>query len=842
MSNTSPSPNSQQGPAIRYLFPMRGDRGAPCFDETPRGLKRFFREVERMFDAQGVPHTGQMLIDWAITWVSADVQDLFESFRTTSMTWEQFQTKAMTYYPGADGFCRYSIADIEHLSLEWSRKGVHSHADYGDYLRQFQVLASDLLSNRKVDEGLLERLFMQGFGLETRRKLESRLQIILPNHFYDDPYPRKDIEQAALFILSATPADRECQEMARAHSLSTPVVQSEADSLASTLLLIQTQIAQLSLAVQARTASQTSNPVRNRLCVFCSSPGHLIHGCDTLEEYIRAGKCIRDANRKVVLPDGQFLPQTIAGNNLKIRFDTWWSTYTPNPPSTTSPTPTASANMLSAAVYHHDDALMMWSNEDDESDGRKTNPVKISHVQAPAPSLQAVIIDSPSSTGTLGSYLDAQSQSGLQTPADDPQLPYTSYDEDPVISEQVFDMLFSTIADVSEVWPSTAVKPESQAANPVPQTPPAIPSIPTKEDSISPQQNPDSSLTEVPETFNSSILAPLLSIYSPVTSDSLKTSPISLPLALILYSPSVSITKPGGSDRKPSLNFSSQDINFPVTLQPFTSFDPFTASSLIAKTSSPFEFHPFSVFLSQFPFPFTLDRNRTWACPKTASSSILRTWACPKTASLSISRTWACPKTASLTLSRTWACPKTAPLSFSGTLACPKTVPHPILTLACPEIAHPLVLRTSACPKTACLQFQTSACPETACLRVLTMTRPKTVTQATTRTSACPKTACLPAVTPRIITDSMYPGPGMLLEEFPIVKPIPHAETIIFSSVLPPFDPRIPSGLSYQHFGLLALYHLPASILDDTLWRQQPDSRHSQDRRLAIAQKQGLSI
>jgi hypothetical protein len=222
--------------------------------------------------------------------------------------------------------------------------------------------------------------------------------------------------------------------------------------------------------------------------------------------------------------------------------------------------------MLSAAVYHHDDALMMWSNEDDESDGRKTNPVKISHVQAPAPSLQAVIIDSPSSTGTLGSYLNAQSQSGLQTLADDPQLPYTSYDEDPVISEQVFDMLFSTIADVAEVWPSTAIKPESQAANPVPQTPPAIPSIPTKEDSISPQQNPDSSLTEVPETFNSSILVPLSSIYSPVTSDSLKTSPISSPLALIPYSPSVSITKPGGSDRKPSLNFATQDINFPVTL------------------------------------------------------------------------------------------------------------------------------------------------------------------------------------------------------------------------------------------------------------------------------------
>ena len=465
---------------------MRGDRGAPTFNETPRGLKRYFRDVERMFDAQGVTKTDQLLIEWAVTWVSTDVQDLFESFLTPGMTWDEFQAKAMAYYPGADGARQYVVADIERLAYEWSAKGVYTRADLGDYLRQFQILAADLLTNRKVDEGLLERLFMQGFGDATRRKIESRLRIVLPNHYYDDPYPRKEVEGAALFVLSATPAAPERDESGRQQAPSVTAVKTEEPSLAATLLLIQNQIAQLQLAMTAQQSlpgghqhqhqhqhpqpsPNQQNPPRKRGCVFCGSYEHFISDCKPLDEYIGAGKCIRNENRKVVLPDGRFLPRNIAGDTLQIRFDSWWKTHT-LPTGSASKPPTASVNMLSAAVYQNDDTTMIKKGayiEDYESDeevsntftsegrkgdkGKKTVVVEIpvtrkrKEASHSAPHVApAITVTPPLDNVASGSQPATQGQSVNRIPAKDPQFHYSSPAEDSAISQRVFDKMLDT--------------------------------------------------------------------------------------------------------------------------------------------------------------------------------------------------------------------------------------------------------------------------------------------------------------------------------------------------------------------------------------------------------------
>jgi len=432
-----------------------------------------------MFDAQGVAKTDQLLIEWAITWVSTDVQDLFESFLTPGMTWDQFQAKAMAYYPGADGTRQYVVADIERLAHEWSAKGVYTRADLGDYLRQFQILAADLLTNRKVDEGLLERLFMKGFGDATRRKIESRLRIVVPNHYYDDPYPRKDVEEAALFVLSATPADPDQHGTADVHSPTGPTVKAEDNSLAATLAMIQNSIAQLTLALTAQAQQppiqarqpppqQPAQP-RPRGCIFCSALDHFITECKTLEEYISAGKCIRNENRKVVLPDGRFLPRSVTGENLKTRFDTWWKSHaSPSNPANIT-TSTASVNMLSLAVYQNDDtqstrrgAYIEDYTSDDENPtntfandarknerGKKQVVVEIPRAQkskeAPVPATTTapvVTVTPPTDPGET--QAGSQGQSVSRIPAKDPQFHYSSPADDPAISKQVLDKILDT--------------------------------------------------------------------------------------------------------------------------------------------------------------------------------------------------------------------------------------------------------------------------------------------------------------------------------------------------------------------------------------------------------------
>ena len=56
---------------------------------------------------------------------------------------------------------------------------------------------------------------------------------------------------------------------------------------------------------------------------MCSGP-HLLNKCQTVEDYIKARKCKRNAEGKVVLPSGAWIPQDPRKNMLE-RIDKWHS-------------------------------------------------------------------------------------------------------------------------------------------------------------------------------------------------------------------------------------------------------------------------------------------------------------------------------------------------------------------------------------------------------------------------------------------------------------------------------------------------------------------------------------
>jgi hypothetical protein len=78
--------------------------------------------------------------------------------------------------------------------------------------------------------------------------------------------------------------------------------------------------------------------------------GHFISECLTCQDYIAKGKCKKNADGKVVLPNGQFTPRNIPGRFIKEQIDEWHHHnpeapaipalmygITPSPPSTPVP-------------------------------------------------------------------------------------------------------------------------------------------------------------------------------------------------------------------------------------------------------------------------------------------------------------------------------------------------------------------------------------------------------------------------------------------------------------------------------------------------------------------------
>ena len=62
-------------------------------------------------------------------------------------------------------------------------------------------------------------------------------------------------------------------------------------------------------------------------CNFCGGLDHFVRICPKAEEYVKAGKCKRMEDRRLVLPNGMFLPRYIQGATMQERFDKYVAQY-----------------------------------------------------------------------------------------------------------------------------------------------------------------------------------------------------------------------------------------------------------------------------------------------------------------------------------------------------------------------------------------------------------------------------------------------------------------------------------------------------------------------------------
>jgi hypothetical protein len=136
------------------------------------------------------------------------------------------------------------------------------------------------------------------------------LQLKLPDHFPDDPYPLDAIFEAAQYILHGTNSTL----LVTSTNSMTPQANAVKAEIKMEMEDITAMFERITETfIKALGSQQQNNHATRDNCNFCGSPEHFIHNCTEVLEYIKDGKCKHNTEGKVILPSGAYVPCNITG-------------------------------------------------------------------------------------------------------------------------------------------------------------------------------------------------------------------------------------------------------------------------------------------------------------------------------------------------------------------------------------------------------------------------------------------------------------------------------------------------------------------------------------------------
>lgn len=320
-------------------MPSRGERGAPSFDPNePRELVRFFDDLEFLFTKCGIT-ADKDKVDAAIRYLSikeADEWKAIPAYSANPVVWASFKTAVLENYPLAADKSRYTMTDLEQLIGNRLRIGIFTPTDLADYTRMFRTITKLLKDNKLISDTEIQRLYVRGFQQHFWLQILTRLQIANPALTAAPLYDVEEVRKAANWLLEASgyggipaapltaPAPYPMAPSAAAAAPPSVTVAPEIKLEEQFAKLESRLVSAFANAMDrirpASSTSQSQSRPSTGPCAFCGQ-AHFIRECDVVEEYIRAGKCKRNTEGKVVLPSNGFVPRSIQGNTLKDRID-----------------------------------------------------------------------------------------------------------------------------------------------------------------------------------------------------------------------------------------------------------------------------------------------------------------------------------------------------------------------------------------------------------------------------------------------------------------------------------------------------------------------------------------
>jgi hypothetical protein len=326
-------------------MPARGERAAPTFDRTkPRELIRFFEELEYLFDRAALVSESEKK-KHVLRYVDFEVEQLWKTFTEytdATKTYQDFKTAILIHYPDASGDYVYSLRDMDLLIGERQRLGISNMNDLADFHLKFLSITSWLIEKKQLGTLEQQRGYLRAFQPRLLGAITNRLQMKDPDHHPNIPHTIKDVYEAARFILQSATTAPQNYFAPTPPNVNPPFVPDGSVSIAKREPSVKQEdfgslfseftksiveaINQNSRGRSNQNASSSDSTPRSNSCNFCGGP-HFIRECLKVEEMIQAGKCKRNAEGKVVLPSGAYVPREIPPGLLSERIEEWHKRY-----------------------------------------------------------------------------------------------------------------------------------------------------------------------------------------------------------------------------------------------------------------------------------------------------------------------------------------------------------------------------------------------------------------------------------------------------------------------------------------------------------------------------------
>ena len=365
-------------------MPPRGHATAPTFDPAnPRNLRRFFLDVEALFERSGVEDEQQKKV-WVVRYLPIEVAELCESLPAYSgegHSYQQFKTAVIALYPGAGDDRKFSMAEVEALVAQRAKSPITNVVELSSYYRDFYTMTTYLIAQGRCSKSEQSRLFVRGIAEPLWERIQKRLELKDPDHYPDDPYDVDKVYEAATFILHGTIIGGKVPSQSASTAAPPPPTTVKMEDLAPILRLLAQSVGEGSANATAHTANRFAGPPPGapryqpnfaaqeqrypppggNFCHYCGNPGCQLRSCPFVEEDVRAGRCMRNQEGRVVLPNGNFIPRQLPGFDgitMRDRLYEWHRRNNVNAP------PPAAQMVLSIAPDEPSASTFQLSAED----------------------------------------------------------------------------------------------------------------------------------------------------------------------------------------------------------------------------------------------------------------------------------------------------------------------------------------------------------------------------------------------------------------------------------------------------------------------------------------------
>ncbi|KAG6871231.1 hypothetical protein C0995_007024 [Termitomyces sp. Mi166 len=260
-------------------------------------------------------------------------------------TYKEWKAEIFKLYSGSESRDRYTQNDLEKLIADFLSKGTPSQASFSQYYREFQKIVKWLVDNSKMEWSSEKEKFQREIPSTLWVRIAQRLEILYPLHHPDDPYKVEEMFNAGDWYLKGNitamasvlptgcqdgihpaPSPQTATAPVNAKTTDASGADSEYVKREELSQIISNSLAQAIERLSKPSGANTGRPLLPKdLCHFCGQIGHtMVKGrCLELENYIRAGKCRKNRDNKVVLPSGGYIPQYPKKLYYKDRLEEW---------------------------------------------------------------------------------------------------------------------------------------------------------------------------------------------------------------------------------------------------------------------------------------------------------------------------------------------------------------------------------------------------------------------------------------------------------------------------------------------------------------------------------------